>query len=194
MPAPELFLLIPGLFGPRGAGQAGAAGLEAGTLARLLTRADAVPAGAAGLDTALFRLFGVDPGDAAAPPVAPLTLLGDGDASPAGYWLRADPVHLSAGQDKVVLTGGETLQLDAAEAAALCGEVNAHFTDEGLRLLAPAATRWYLACPEAPAVRFAPLGAGLGEDIRPHLPPGADGREWRRRPNGIQMPLPATSW
>jgi hypothetical protein len=192
--APELFLLIPALFGPRGAGRAGdaAAGVPTAGLLRLLARADALTAGDTGLDGALFRVFGVDPGDSAAPPVAPLTLLFDGGAPPAGYWLRADPVHLRAGQDKVALTGGAALQLGAAEAAALCAEINEHLAGEGLRLVAAAAARWYLALPEAPAARFSPLEAVLGQDVRPHLPQGEDGRAWRRRLNEIQMLLHAS--
>jgi len=189
-----VFLLIPGLFGPRGAGRAGdaAADVPVQTLARLLARADTVPVADAGFDGVLFRVFGVDPGDAAALPVAPLTLLFDGGAPAAGYWLRADPVHLRAGQDKVVLTGGADLQLGVEEAAALCAEISDHIAGEDLRLVAAAPTRWYLALPEAPAVRFSPLEAVLGQDVRPHLPQGEAGRAWRRRLNEIQMLLHAS--
>lgn len=195
MSAPALTLLIPGLFGPRGPAPAGAAAadLPTDTLLRLLARADAVPAGDAGFDAALLRSFGVRTEDAGALPVAPLTLLFDGGARPSGYWLRADPVHLRAGQDKVVLAGAGALEVTADEAAELCREINDHFAGEGLHLIAPVGARWYLAPPAPPAVGFSPLEAVLGRDVHPHLPPGEAGRDWRRRLNEIQMLLHASA-
>lgn len=189
--APELVLLIPGLFGPRGA-----AGDDAGegALTRLLARAAAVPSGRGGLAADLFGAFGIGVHGAAELPAAPLTLLADGGAPGDDYCLRADPVHLRVGQDRVVLTGAGPVRMD--EAAALCAEIGRHLADAGLgHAVAPEApdpARWYLRLPRAPAVDFTPLDTVLGQDIRPHLPQGGDARAWRRLLNEIQMLLHAS--
>lgn len=190
MSAPELTLLIPGLFGPRDAGWGGlaAAGLPVAALEHLLARADAVPAGGSDLAATLCEYFGLSA--AAALPVAPLTLRYDGGTPGVAYWLRADPVHLRVGQDKVVLTPAADLHAD--EAAGLCEAIRAPLAEEGLRLFAPTPARWYLSLPQVPAVRFAPLDAVLGRDVRAELPQGEEARAWRRRLNEIQMLLHAS--
>lgn len=190
MSAPELTLLIPGLFDAP-SGMDGAGGEAAPGLARLLARADAQSTGDTGFEAALFRLFGLAAGDAS--PVAPLTWLFDGSGAPVtGYWLRADPVHLRAGQDKVVMADAPP-ELMREEAIELCGEINAHFAGEGPHLIAPTGARWYLRLPQPPAVQFTPLAAVRGQDVHPHLPRGEDGRAWRRWLNEIQMLLHASA-
>lgn len=190
--APELVLLIPGLFGPRGAAGDDAAG--AGALTRLLARAEAQPAGRGGLTADLFSACGIGAHGAAELPAAPLTLLSDGGSPGGGYCLRADPVHLRVGQDRVVLTGAGPVRRE--EAAALCGEIGRHLADSDLAHAvvpeAPDPARWYLRLPQAPAVDFTPLDMVLGQDIRPHLPQGEDARAWRRLLNEIQMLLHAS--
>ncbi|MCC6207208.1 MAG: hypothetical protein IT488_03525 [Gammaproteobacteria bacterium] len=192
MSAPELTLLIPGLFDS--STEAAAAGIEAAPgLARLLARADARPTGDAGFDAALFRLYGqpaVGPRDEY--PVAPLTWLFDSGGAPAtGYWLRADPVHLRAGQDRVMMAD-DPPWLTREEAIELCREINAHFEGRGLQLIAPTGARWYLRLPQPPSVRFTHLAAVQGQDVHPHLPQGEGGRDWRRWLNEIQMLLHAS--
>ncbi|MBK9131027.1 MAG: phosphoglycerate mutase [Gammaproteobacteria bacterium] len=189
---PELVLLIPGLFGPRGADEAtlAAADMPARVLGRLLSRAEARAAAGDDLAAALFTAFGMDTQHADGLPEAPLRLCSDGGDPGGDYCLSADPVHLRVGQDRVVLTGAGTVS--RAEAEALCGEIAAHFVETGIRLEAPAPERWYLRLPQPPAVAFTPLEAVLGQDIRPHLPTGADARTWRRLLNEVQMLLHAS--
>lgn len=194
MLAPELSLLIPQLLGAPAAWLSGSAAEppRLNALERMLARSDAAQVNDEGLDAALFRLFGIAAPPRGDLPVAPLTLRFDTGAPVSGYWLRADPVHLRAGQDKVVMGGDAMLQVGQDEADALCGEINDHLAAREMRLIAPVGTRWYLGLPEAPATRFSPLDAVIGRDIYPYLPQGQGGREWRRLLNEIQMLLHAS--
>src|SRR5690348_10157790 len=92
--ANTLVLVVPGLLALRSEALAGLSSLS--TLARY--------AGAPRIDTygiaaALFAALGMD----AKTPVAPLALLGAGGDPRDDYVLRADPVHLAADRDRVVL-------------------------------------------------------------------------------------------
>ncbi|MCC6302600.1 MAG: hypothetical protein IT489_07355 [Gammaproteobacteria bacterium] len=189
---PEPVLLIPGLFGPRGADETtlAAADAPARVLGRLLARAAAGPAAGATPAAALFEAFGVRTRDADDLPEAPLRLWADGGVPGDDYCLCMDPVHLRVGQDRVVLTGVGAVERE--EADALCGEIAAHLAGSGLRLEAPGPERWYLRLPRAPAADFSPLEAVLGQDLRPHLPRGEEARVWRRLLNEIQMLLHAS--
>ncbi len=187
-----LTLLIPGLTGegwPRAPGLL--EGLELGTLQRLLARADRVAQGGRGLDAALRAAFRLDPGPSEDPdadfPVAALTLLNDTGERRPGYWLRADPVHIETGRDRLIMTGGAGLDVCADEAGELCTLINAHLAGDGLRLIAPSPSRWYFRWPQAPEVCFAPLPVVIGDDLFHHMPGGEAGRRWRRLLNEIQM-------
>lgn len=189
---PEPVLLIPGLFGPRGVDDATLAVADAPTrvLGRLLARAGSRPAAGATPAAALFEAFGVETKGADDLPEAPLRLWADGGVPGSDYCLCMDPVHLRVGQDRVVLTGVGPVGRE--EADALCGEIAGHLAGSGLRVEAPGPGRWYLRLPQAPAAGFSPLEAVLGQDIRSHLPRGAEARTWRRLLNEIQMLLHAS--
>ncbi len=188
----SLTLLAPGLTAtgwPRSAGLL--EGLELGALEVLLARADRVEGGGQGRDAALRSAFGLDASptaDADADfPVAALTLLNDTGARQPGYWLRADPVHIEAGRDRLTMTGGGGLDIRADEAGALCARINAHLAGEGVQLIAPVPSRWYFRWPAPPEVCFDPLPEVIGGDLFPHMPGGVAGRRWRGLLNEIQM-------
>lgn len=193
----ELTLLIPGLTGAGWPVRPDLLleGLDLGTMQRLLARADRIETGVAGLESALRRAFDIGPVPSEDPdedfPVAALTLFSDSGQRPAGYWLRADPVHIEAGRDRLIMTGGASLDIRSDEAAELCAAINEYMAKEGLHLLAPVPGRWYFRWPEPPEVCFAPLPAVVGDDLFHHMPGGAAGRRWRARLNEIQMLLHA---
>ncbi len=195
--ARALTLLIPGLTGAGWPVRPDILleGLDLGTLQRLLARSDRIAAGAAGLEAALRRAFGIGPGPSEDPdadfPVAALTLFSDSGQRPEGYWLRADPVHIAAGRDRLIMTGSASLDIRSDEAEALCAAINGHMAQAGLHLIAPAPERWYFRWPEPPEVCFAPLPAVIGDDLFHHMPGGEAGRHWRARLNEIQMLLHA---
>lgn len=121
-------------------------------------------------------------------PLGALCALGDGLAADEGLWLRAEPVHLVADQDKVYLAARATdLAMTADEAAALAAEFNALFHDDGWQLLTPTPERWYLRLPQPWRLHtYAPDNA-LGCDVHPFLPQGADGLRLLAALSEIQM-------
>jgi hypothetical protein len=179
-------LLIPGLFGPM---QVGAEDLpETPCLARLLGRADRL----AGEDrdplTGLSRRFGAA-GDAEHDlPSAPFCRLADAHGPDAGaYWMHADPIHLRADRDQLLLFDVRHLDLTRVEAQALVALFNDHFADEGFELEAPVAERWYLRLKGRPRIGTTPLHAAVGRSIDGLLPRGKEGMTWVRRLNEVQM-------
>jgi hypothetical protein len=178
--ARDLTVVVPGLRGP-------APGARLPAFDRLAARARRAPSWRQ-WDAGLSGLFALGP-EAADLPVAALTLLHDTGERRAGYWLRADPVHIEAGQDRLIMAGSEPLGLGREEAAALCAEVNEHMRPDGIEFIAPTATRWYFTWPEPLAIRFSPLPEVVGQDLYEYMPAGEAGRPWRRLLNQVQMVL-----
>jgi len=173
-------------------------------LERLLVRADAAPGTAGGPEAALLRLFGHDlAGDAV--PAAPLTRLvdepvawsGNAPAFPlsgavgagAGWWLRADPVHLRPDLASVLLFDAGTFDLAEAEAVALAREVAPLFAAVGARLEVGSPDRWYLRLASPLEMRASPLSAVIGQDLRDHRPQGPDAPRWQTLLTEVQMTL-----
>lgn len=185
----ELILWIPGLMGPELGAELAFEGLRLDALARLYARGTCREGPRDEAETALAHAFGVSGSDV---PFAPLALLGETGERRSGYWLRADPVHISAGIDRMVMGGTSALAISAAEAEALCAEIAAEMAEEGLQPQALSPGRWYMAWPVPPRVRFFPLPAVIGADLYPHMPVGEDARTWRRLLNHVQMVLHAS--
>jgi len=181
----ELTLVVPGLLPVPDLNFQGAA-----RLARLLARGRHHPLLDRDPDRLLFRLCGVEPGEA--PPVAPVSLLGEGEDPGGAYWLRADPVQLEADQAQVFLLGNRHLALDAGESRRLAAELDAHLREEGCALRAPHPRRWYLRLPEPADLRTHPPAAALGHAIHDFQPEGADRAHWQRVATELQMLLHAS--
>ncbi len=191
----RLTLLIPGLWGVgTPAVYAEAVGsVQAPALARLLARAKPGAGIPGGLEAMLCRSFGLQQAPGADLPIAALTRLADGGVSDEYYWLRADPVHLSADRDRVVMVGNELLDIPQHECDQLSVELNALFRSLGGELEALNARRWYLRLNDAPNIKTTPLAAVIGEDVLPHLPSGDGARHWKSLLNETQMMLHASS-
>lgn len=189
----ELILHIPGALGPREGAAAVSEGLRLPALDLLRARADRIEVPDLELESTLLRAFGLAEDEQHGVPVAPLALLGETGERHAGFWLRADPVHIQAGIDKAVMMGGAVLALSAQEAAAACAEIAARMSEEGIGPQALAPARWYQRWPQTPRARFSPLPETLGADLYPHLPQGEDGRAWRGLLNHAQMVLHASA-
>lgn len=154
-------------------------------LRRILSRARPERLGPEGLDALLLQTFGV-------PrqrdwPVAPFTWLSDGGGTDTRFRLRADPVHLRAERDMVMLVDASHLELSSEVADALVDSLNAHFEQDGLRFAAAAPSRWYLSLPLPPDIATSPLSSAAGRNIDPLLPRGGDALTWHRWFNEIQM-------
>lgn len=189
---PALSLVLPGLLGPWPAGAAAALpGPAAGSLRRLLSRADVDCQPVSGFEATLCQLFGLTAPDGHELPVASLRRLSDGD-NPDGYWLCADPVHLRADLHQVLLIDARQLAIEAAEAEQLAAEFNRTFAADGLQLDTPRPERWYLRLEQPAEIHTTPLAAAIGRDITALLPQGPAARRWHALLTEIQMLLHAS--
>lgn len=137
------------------------------------------------LETWLLKHYGLP----SSKPVASLTLLADGGTPDNAFWLRADPVHLQAQRDQLVLVDGSQLSITAAEANALTESINQHFAQDNLQLHAAHPTRWYLTLDAAPEMTTTPLAAVAGKGINAFLPSGKAGLRWNQIATEMQMLL-----
>jgi len=149
-----------------------------------------------GVEDVLFALFGVTSSEGQENPMAPVCYLADADTvadNNAMTWcLRADPVYLAPDRDDLVLSGSEVLLLSGPEAEHLATELNALFEEDGWRLEAITATRWYLHLPEDPQIKTSDLSRVRDQSIKQFLPGGVNGKQWHRIMNEVQMVLHAS--
>lgn len=135
----------------------------------------------------LCKAFGV--GAQPDPPAASLTLLADGGDPGRHYWLRADPAHLLADRDRLLLAAAGDLGLTEEQSAATTTALNQHFAADGMVFFAPNPARWYLRLARSPALQTFPPSRAIGRNIMDFLPSGQDGMRWRGILNEIQMLL-----
>ena len=121
-------------------------------------------------------------------PVAPYALLADGGSPGRDFWMRADPVHLRAGDDSIVMMGIPASGVSPVEAQALAETLNRHF-GENLQFHAIEPGRWYARLQPVPEVQTTPPAAAQGVPIEAHLPSGPDGMRLRTLMNETQMLL-----
>ncbi len=143
----------------------------------------------ASFEAVLFALFDVVIPTDVDLPVAAVSYVGDTGQSATGWCLRADPVQLIPDRDQLVLMGPESLSLSQTEADLLVTDLNAQFAQDGWHIEAATPTRWYLQQPDAPKLRTYRLAQVRGRAIGEYLPVGADGKQWHRLMNEVQMVL-----
>ena len=141
----------------------------------------------ASLESWLLREFGLD---GTAIPAGSLTALAHGVEPGARQWLRADPVHLRADRDRLLLVPSQAFSITAEEAQALTGALAPLLAGKfALHALAP--DQWCLEMENesgadnmiSPNAR-APIELA-GANIDPHLPPKA----WHGLLTELQMAL-----
>ncbi|WP_259057665.1 hypothetical protein [Methylohalomonas lacus] len=154
-------------------------------LQKLLARADQRPQSRDSHEYLLAQ-FGC-PADTVAP-YAALSHLADRGETRSNV-LRADPVHLSAGREGVMLFDNTMLQLQADEAESLAETVRPLLTEFAAELEVAAPERWYLLCEQPIAITTQPLMQVIGRDVSDRLPTGDDRTRCRRLFNEIQMTL-----
>ncbi len=187
MNSQTLTLIVPGLLGnARMRRTDGAlADLPLPALALVLGKAAQIGVAPRGLTGLLFDQFGIyAEGDAL--PVAEVTAAYDGLVA-EGYCMRADPVHMKADRDRVLMIGNEGLKVTHVEAEALRDAFNQLFAEDGLQLHTPTPMRWYLSMAQAPDLTTSPLQQVVGQDVDPFLPKGAQALHWHKILNEIQM-------
>lgn len=190
--ARSVALLIPGLFGPSLAGARVWEGMALPVLEQWLARAERSDTHQTGFERSLFALFGARTAADADVPAAAVTRQWDRGDAGAQHWLRADPVHVRADRDRLVMLGNTALDISGDECAELADELGMLFRDDGWRLDAVNARRWYLRLDGDPRVRTTPLLDAVGRDVLHCMPQGPDARRWRSLLNEVQMVLHAS--
>ena len=182
-----LTLVVPGLLGPiPQAHDEGFPSPDCAELERGLSKSSVCASPLISFEAALFSQFGLDPA-ASSFPVAALTWLADFDSVPEGNWVRADPVHLQADQDSVLLFGGPSIEIHINEVEPIVERFDELFGDDGYQLIPGAINRWYLKLPGEDYPVVDSLNDVNGHDINYRLPQGVESRHWRQLINEIQM-------
>ena len=146
----------------------------------LLARGRRSNGGAVPLETWVATAFGLD----GPLPAGALSALACGADPHEGYWLRADPVHLRADRDRLLLIPGAGFEITAEEARQLCEALNRHFSAQfTLHALAPDC--WVLQAKSAMDLRSRPPIELAGRDIDAELPD----KRFHALLNEIQMAL-----
>ncbi len=182
----QLVLLVPGLLGWA---EEDGNNRRFAALETLLARADRVTQVATGFEARLFGLFGVPRPADGDWPVAAVTRIVDAGVVDKDWWMRADPVHLHASANGLILTGATELKLTTQDANALVAELMEIFTADGWLFKAAHAARWYLRPLAPPAIQTHALPDVIGRDIHPFLPYGPDAKAWHTIMNEIQILL-----
>ena len=153
----------------------------------LLARAAVSRVTADSIEHALFAEFARTPGDVpAAIPAAAITAPYDEVAEPAHATLRADPVHLRADPNQILLFNNVEIMPSAEEADELLAALNAGFDDiRFFRGRDPA--RWYTDLGTA-ASTSSPFAAN-GRSISSFMPTGKNARTLQQCMNDAQMLL-----
>jgi hypothetical protein len=176
-------LVIPDLLLPKDFAAEVCASLSLPALEKMLGRGHSEILDPDSLEEMLCKLFDIPSrGDA---PVAAASAAFDGLA--AGYWLRADPVHLRLQRDQMLML--PVAEISAYEAEQMCASLNEYFAGQGMEFFAPHPQRWYVRLDSLPDIRTRPVSQLIGGDVRRALPTGADAAHWHRVFNEIQMLL-----
>lgn len=180
-------LFIPALFWPHAGVDHDAPVVP--VLRTLISRGDSAESDCDDEQAWLCAQFGVE--RQADWPAAPMALLGAGTAPGEDFWLSADPVHLQVNRGQLILSAPESLSITAAEAAALCAALNAHFGAESLTFLAAQPHRWFVKSGRPVRIHTRSLAQAVGRDVDRLLPDGDDRLFWHRIFNEAQMLLHA---
>lgn len=140
-----------------------------------------------GADATLCALFGLAAEQDHDLPFGAVRRYGYGGARDTGYWLCADPVHLSAGIAQVFLREGDTLDIRPSEANQLASLFSAHYAEKDWVLEVASPRHWHLRIPTPPQISTFPQRRIMGQPIEAYLPAGSQATLWRALLNEIQM-------
>ncbi|TDJ70995.1 MAG: hypothetical protein E2O38_09410 [Proteobacteria bacterium] len=185
-------LVIPGLLGPKSSanGDGTSEWPPTPALELLLARADKQRVErSADFETMIFELFDIDVDAEHDLPVAAVTRALDLGVIDKGWWLRADPVHLRADRNRLILADNKVLGITQDEADGLVSEIMEVYAEDGWVLKAARPDRWYLKPTDVPKLNTVPLPAVIGRDINDCLPRGEDYKIWHTILNEVQILL-----
>jgi len=186
----HITLLIPGLFDSIAMPPRAMPPLVA--LETLLARADQHEGLADSYNTCVLEHFDIG-ADRDHIPIAAVSRHADGGDRDGHIWMHIDPVYLNADKDRLILQGGQILEMDFAEAGTLLQELNTLYADDGWYFEAFHQNRWYARLPQEPLSSFHALSDVLGRSVEPFLPRGEDQTYFHRFMNEVQMLLHAST-
>ena len=125
-------------------------------------------------------------------PIAAISQLVDDNKPGQEIWMRADPVHLAADREGVVLMDDTSFTLDQHDALVLAGDIRDILADNGLMLEVPTTNRWYVRLTGQPDLKTTPVHEVVGRDMHQFMPAGNEKQQWTRLINEIQMTLHAS--
>ena len=184
----NLTLLIPGLFGPRGAFTSEYIP-QLDSLEKLMGRARCQALRENNYYRQAASLMQLESDPLQDLPVAAVTRLIDEHEPPQGVWLRADPVHLAPDRDRLLLIEPFAFELNQHDALAVAAEVGLVLQHHGWRLEAPHTRRWYIRFDKRPDLLTTDIKTVAGQDINQYLPTGSDARKFHQVMNEVQMQL-----
>jgi len=183
----NVHVIVPELFPDPERGDTRPAETRAGALETLFARGRRKAGPGAGLEAWLLGAFAVAAQGEL--PAAPYSLIADGGDAHGAWWLRADPIHLRAERDTVLVSDATLFDIAQDEAEALAASLNRHFAASGMTLAALRPERWYARLELDPAMTAWPLADVRGRPLGDLMPSGPQGRHWRAVLNEIQMCL-----
>lgn len=137
----------------------------------------------------LCGLFGIEKERGRDLPIAPLSRLVDDTGRPDGIWVRADPVHLKAGLNDLMLIDSSAIPLSQHDAILLGTPLHDVFSELGWVFEIPMAKRWYLKLDDFPDVETTELTEVRGRDVQHLMPRGGDRPRLDRVLTEVQMML-----
>jgi len=187
----ELTLLITDLFRPvqQNTQPVTHKNFIAPALKKIITRSHRCKVTAKSYNRLLFELFNIKMSDQDDVPLAAVMRLVDKPLRSDEYYMFADPVHLRADRDSIIMLGNKILDIKAHETDRIINIINSHFQAEVFRLEVIAGHRWCLSVPTVQKIHTYPLVEVIGQNIHQYLPYGEDSRHWRNILNEVQMLL-----
>lgn len=182
----QLSLVIPGLCGPLPETDR-IDNVSVKSLVLKLSKADWVAIPQNNFHDVLAMLFAMD--DVKPFPAAVLSLLASDQYTEQGYWFHADPVHLQVDMDHAILRDTHGLDLTLEESEALVAELNAYFSDEGIRFIINDKDSWFLHAHHHEKICTTPVHDVISRNVYTFMPQGEDALFWKKFMNEVQMLL-----
>ena len=182
----QCHLLIPGLFGPVSNIP------DAQTfsiLDKLFSRYRITDIPVAGFEPTLFYMLGFQ-GNYDRLPLAAIVANATLHGQNHKYWLLAEPVHLKADRDRLLLFRHTSMDISSQQAETFCAEISDYFAPDNICCVASSDPMcWILGLDEVLDIKSSWLTDVIGRPIDAYLATGKDASRWRQIMNEIQMLL-----
>lgn len=184
----SLHILIPGLLGKLAARSRGTKNFPRfAHIESLLAHAYRNKTDSLDYESQLCALFGLRKSGGQDLPLGAIRRYGIHDDGDSADFLCADPIHLRADMQRVLLLDSTQFDIRPQEAQAYTELFNRHFESEGLSLTADNARFWHLRLNQPHSLSTPSLRQVRGGDISGRLPGGESATYWRSLLNELQM-------